>query len=229
MSSNFDLTAAIEAWRNELAAQPQLTPDDRRELERHLADSIADFRGRGFADEEAFWLARRRIGQPRQLAEEYEKADSLKVWRQRMFWIALAVLVWRLFFDLVRSVGLVVVVAVPHHGFVRWANVIQMLIPFLVPLLFFVLMASGKLVPRLQKLTGLVRDRQRLAMAIFIVFILVISTRVAAYWTLSAAGMVGKMPFGMLVWYVIDVSNDLLLGLVAIWLMPAERKTLRTA
>jgi hypothetical protein len=88
--TRFDLNAAIETWRNELAAQPQLTPDDRRELERHLADAIADLRGRGLNEEEAFWLARRRIGQPRQLAEEFVKENPSEVWRERIFWMALA-------------------------------------------------------------------------------------------------------------------------------------------
>ena len=90
MSSNFNLTAAIETWRNELSAQPQLTADDRRELERHLADSIADLRGRGLADEESFWLARRRIGQPQGLAEEFKKVNPGNVWPERAFWMALA-------------------------------------------------------------------------------------------------------------------------------------------
>ena len=61
--TRFNLNAAVETWRNELAAQPQLMPDDRRELERHLLDSITDLQERGLCDEEAFWLARRRIGQ----------------------------------------------------------------------------------------------------------------------------------------------------------------------
>ena len=31
--TRFDLNAAVENWRHELAAQPPLAPDDRRELE----------------------------------------------------------------------------------------------------------------------------------------------------------------------------------------------------
>jgi hypothetical protein len=96
MNSNFDLNAAIENWRCELVAQPQLTADDRRELEKHLADSMAELRQRGLNDEESFWLARRRIGQPQQLAEEFEKADPAKVWRERLFWLAVGLLVMRL-------------------------------------------------------------------------------------------------------------------------------------
>ena len=91
--TRFDLNAAVENWRNELAAQPNLAPDDRRELETHLRDAVAGFQQRGLNDEESFWLARRRVGQPQQLGEEFVKADPAKVWRERAFWMVLAALI----------------------------------------------------------------------------------------------------------------------------------------
>ncbi len=86
--TRFDLNAAIEKWRQELAAQPNLAADDRRELETHLRDAIAGFQQRGLNDEESFWLARRRVGKPPRLGEEFVKADPAKVWRERIFWMA---------------------------------------------------------------------------------------------------------------------------------------------
>jgi hypothetical protein len=91
--TRFNLNTAVENWRNELAAQPNLAPDDRRELETHLRDAIAGFQQRGLNDEESFWLARRRVGQPQQLGEEFVKADSAGIWRERAFWMVLACLV----------------------------------------------------------------------------------------------------------------------------------------
>jgi hypothetical protein len=88
--TRFDLNAAIENWRQELAAQPNLASDDRRELETHLRDAIAGFQQRGLNDEESFWLARRRVGQPQQLGEEFVKADPAAIWRERAFWMVLA-------------------------------------------------------------------------------------------------------------------------------------------
>ena len=96
--TRFDLNAAIESWRQELAAQPNLASGDRRELETHLRDAIAGFQQRGLSDEESFWLARRRVGQPPQLGEEFVKTDPAKVWRERVFWMALALIaisLWR--------------------------------------------------------------------------------------------------------------------------------------
>ncbi len=92
----YDLNSAIENWRQELAAQASLTSDDRRELEAHLRDAIIGFQQRGLNDEESFWLARRRIGQPQQLGEEFVKADPAKAWRERIFWMALGMIVFLL-------------------------------------------------------------------------------------------------------------------------------------
>jgi len=85
--TRYDLNAAIENWRQEMARQPNLASDDRRELETHLRDAITGFQQRGLNDEEAFWLARRRVGQPQQLAEEFMKANPAAVWRERILWI----------------------------------------------------------------------------------------------------------------------------------------------
>ena len=89
--TRYDLNAAIENWRMELAAQANLTAEIRRELETHLRDAITGFRQRGLNDEESFWLARRRVGQPQQLGEEFVKADSVAVWRERVFWMTIGV------------------------------------------------------------------------------------------------------------------------------------------
>jgi hypothetical protein len=86
--TRFDLNTAVENWRQELAAQPNLASDDQRELETHLRDAIAGFQQRGLNKEESFWLARQRVGQPLQLGEEFEKADPAKVWRGRVLWMA---------------------------------------------------------------------------------------------------------------------------------------------
>jgi hypothetical protein len=106
--TRYDLNAAIENWRNELAAQPNLASDDRRELETHLRDAIAGFQQRGLNDEESFWLARRRIGQPRQLGEEFVKANPNQVWRERVFWMASAILLAFLWSDCVFIVNAII-------------------------------------------------------------------------------------------------------------------------
>jgi hypothetical protein len=90
--TRFDLNAAIENWRNELAAQPHLASDDRRELEAHLRDAIAGFQQRGLNDEESFRLAYERIGQLRIIGKEFKKVGSV-------FWSKpLALTAWGAYF-----------------------------------------------------------------------------------------------------------------------------------
>jgi hypothetical protein len=79
--TRFDLNAAIENWRNELAAQPNLTADDRRELETHLRDAIAGFRRRGLSEAESFKSACERVGQLRQIGHEFQKNRTGKTRR----------------------------------------------------------------------------------------------------------------------------------------------------
>jgi len=90
--TRYDLNAAIEHWRAELAAQAGLTMDVRRELETHLCDAITGFQQRGLNDEESFWLACKRVGQPPQLAAQFQECDPGKVWFQRMAWMLMGAL-----------------------------------------------------------------------------------------------------------------------------------------
>ena len=90
--TRYDLNAAVENWRNELAAQPHLAPDDRRELETHLRDAIAGFQQRGLNDEESFWLAHRRVGQPEKVGAEFRKVSLTKTRWESLFWFAFVVL-----------------------------------------------------------------------------------------------------------------------------------------
>jgi hypothetical protein len=143
----FDLNAAFEAWRNELAAQPQLSSDDRRELERHLADGTAELRQRGLNEEEAFWLARRRIGQPQQLAEEFERAEPLKAWRERAFWMAASALALTLWMDVSHSLLTMLIVYLRPGVFLLYslAPFHIILFGYLPFVLAIVLIATGRM------------------------------------------------------------------------------------
>jgi hypothetical protein len=90
--SRFDLNSAVAAWRQELAAQPAITLEQARELEAHLLDSLSDLEQRGLTEAEAFWLARRRLGKPENIAADFAKANPGAVWRERLFWASLGAL-----------------------------------------------------------------------------------------------------------------------------------------
>lgn len=85
----FDLKDALLQWRRELEGQPGLAADDVRELETHLWESLSAFQRCGLTEEEAFVRAREKLGSVAELGAEFAKANVLRIWRDRVFWIAL--------------------------------------------------------------------------------------------------------------------------------------------
>lgn len=227
--TRYDLNAAIENWRNELAAQPNLASDDRRELETHLRDAIAGFQQRGLNDEESFWLARKRVGQPPQLGEEFAKADPTVIWRGRAFWIALAFLVFELWSGLVGCL--------PVHNwtsgfFGLMSGYAYVLLNYL-PVIVLIGLAKGQLNRRYYALAKLFRTRWRFA-ASAIVFIAVTNgLQVAMQYRDIIQTDHGRTPHafdGFWVSIFSYMSWPLILVALATWLMPTQnRKTPKRA
>jgi hypothetical protein len=119
IQNNFMLEAAVENWRAELAAQSDLTAEVRRELETHLRDAIAGFQQRGLNDEESFWLACKRVGQPPQLGEEFVKVDPDKAWRGRVFCTALVLFTFQVW-NFACHLLLMLLLLVTNHYFPTW-------------------------------------------------------------------------------------------------------------
>lgn len=69
--ASFDLATSLAAWRRSLTG---LAPDDIAELESHLLDSMGELQKSGLSEEEAFLIARRRLGKP----EEIDAPPSLR-------------------------------------------------------------------------------------------------------------------------------------------------------
>ena len=90
--TRFSLDRALTAWRQEVGAQPGLSPDQARELEIHLIECIDDLKRRGLREEEAFWVACRRLGPGAEIAAEFVKAEPSRLWRERVYWMAVGVL-----------------------------------------------------------------------------------------------------------------------------------------
>ncbi len=151
--TRYDLNAAIENWRAELAAQPNLTTEVRRELETHLRDAIAGFQQRGLNDEESFWLACKRVGQPPQLGEEFVKVDPTAIWRGRVFWMSLA-----LFLSSSGRNGRLFVLAMmplSHRRFSGFFSKRANLLAIIIAIVVVILVAKGKLISFLSKRNGI--------------------------------------------------------------------------
>src|SRR6266568_275551 len=86
--SRFDLNEALRQWRLDLAGQPGIAAEDLRELETHLLANVSALEQRGVAEEEAFARAQEKLGSAAQVGAEFAKAYLLRIWRDRVFWIA---------------------------------------------------------------------------------------------------------------------------------------------
>jgi hypothetical protein len=90
--NDFDLSNAVASWRQELLAQGEILAGEIRELESHLHSSMDGLKQRGLGEEEAFWLARRRLGPAEKIALEFTKAKPYRLWQNRLHWFTAGVL-----------------------------------------------------------------------------------------------------------------------------------------
>jgi hypothetical protein len=244
--TRFDLNAAIDNWRAELAAQSDLTTDMRRELETHLQDSITGLRQRGLSEEEAFWVARKRVGNPGQLGEECLKADPAAVWRERVFWMTLAVLLIWLWSTSSAIIAVIVSRGTTNlliHEIPLWATAPHPLVDFgiqtlqvlirILPvcwLAFFV--AKGRLNAD-SRLIVFFRSRSRLAVHALIWSLLNSCVSVWSGWQAAhlqnthAGQVVAGQPafvvsFPFLINMVYSMSFPITFILLLVWLMPAH-------
>jgi hypothetical protein len=167
--TRFVLNAAIENWRQELAAQPNLASDDRRELETHLRDAIAGFQRRGLNDEESFWLARRRVGQPPRLGEEFAKVDLGKVWRERVFWMATGIWIVGLFtFIILPTEGFLLILLSTPHFLSELGHLLSPAFIIFVQVLVLVVLLMRGFTAKISLLGWFFENRLRLATVFFI-------------------------------------------------------------
>ena len=88
----FDLSTAVNQWRNDLASGKVCKNQDLDELETHLRDQMEALSGSGLSEEEAFWVATHRLGDTGSLKREYAKINASAIWKHRIFWMATGVL-----------------------------------------------------------------------------------------------------------------------------------------
>ncbi len=251
--TRFNLTAAIRRWAEEVEAQPGLRPESRRELEAHLRDTVAGLRERGLNDEECFWLATRRIGHPREIAEEFAKEDPARIWRERMFWVVAGIFVMRLWWglpvmllDRLVNSGIVPIFArnlflpdwvlfyLPFEP--RWVVEHVLRDPFCrmflqtVPLiLILILFAQGRMERAVSTLRFAFRSRRR--------FLIAAAASIGIYytWWLSEAWRsAGQVPGTPHLGFLIQVGvagaviSAMFVGLIT-WLMPGEKSSVEPA
>lgn len=72
--AGFSLSAELNRWQLNILSG-SLTPDDASELTQHLTDEIAELKANGLSDQEAWMVARHRMGEPVEIDMEFSKVN----------------------------------------------------------------------------------------------------------------------------------------------------------
>jgi hypothetical protein len=146
-----------------------------------LRDTIAELQQRGLNEEESFWLARRRVGQPQQLGEEFAKADPAKVWRERVFWMAAGCFAFSVPYTIIGRGEEILLRQVNLFGFFQAHHHLMWEIISVQILIGIILIANGWVARNCSTLLSWF-FQSRLRMAIFIVTSNGIASAIQASW-----------------------------------------------
>ena len=104
MNPSFDLDAAFARWRSVLASHDAIGRAEIAELEEHLRESVTALSKTGLSPEEAFFIARSRLG-GENLVEELQSAKPARLWAHRARWMFLGVLGFHAISSLLLLIG----------------------------------------------------------------------------------------------------------------------------
>jgi hypothetical protein len=89
-----DVEKWIEQWRARLDGSQSLAGSDIDEMENHLREEMEHLRASGLSDEEAFLIARRRLGDTAALEAEFAKVNPHRLLTTRLWWMTAGVLAY---------------------------------------------------------------------------------------------------------------------------------------
>jgi len=75
MATTFNLENQISLWKSQLSKSGQFNKDNIEELESHLYDEIEQLQQYNLNDEEAYFVAQKRLGNIKDLKQEYGKVN----------------------------------------------------------------------------------------------------------------------------------------------------------
>jgi hypothetical protein len=76
------LEAQIQLWREHMARRAGVTAVEVDELEDHLRAEVDELAGAGLSDDEAFLVAVKRLGSQHEIAREFARENSQRLWKQ---------------------------------------------------------------------------------------------------------------------------------------------------
>lgn len=82
--TKFNLAENIEIWKSELSQNSNMTVDNTNELESHLREEIHELQQLGLNAEESLLIAKKRIGNVKELTTEFGKVNKGVFFRNRI-------------------------------------------------------------------------------------------------------------------------------------------------
>lgn len=92
--TGFDLQRNIAGWIIKIQSEPAVTEADAEELKSHLLEIIDNLKAAGLDEEEAFWVASRRLGNSTDWGEEYRQENNPVIQMRRSLIILAGVLAY---------------------------------------------------------------------------------------------------------------------------------------
>ena len=90
-SNQFKLEAAVAGYLQQLQERGNCTTDDILELKNHLIDNVNELKKKDLDDDEAFFIAKKRLGKESVLGNEYKKVNGNKFYNRELFILVLSI------------------------------------------------------------------------------------------------------------------------------------------
>lgn len=97
-AEQFKLEAAVDDYLQLLQEQGNYTSEDILELKNHLTDNVSELKEKSLATDEAFIIAKKRLGKANELSIEYKKVNGSKFYNRELFIIAFSISAYLLFY-----------------------------------------------------------------------------------------------------------------------------------
>jgi hypothetical protein len=97
-AGEFNLQDQIDIWSRRINSESSVTEADAEELKAHLLDLMDELKESGLDEEEAFWVASKRLGTATDWGNEYLEANNSVIQIRRSAIILSGVLVYFLFY-----------------------------------------------------------------------------------------------------------------------------------
>lgn len=115
-NGSFNFADQVNDWAESLKARPSLTESDIEELKCHLYDSCESLMEKGLSEEEAFILAKMRMGDSPELDEAFREANQPVIQMRRSLYILAGVLVYFASYFFILSTSMLLLIVLLEGG-----------------------------------------------------------------------------------------------------------------